>query len=164
MPMPLPRPVRLRTIPLPLPYLQDGSRQLVHDHIPFEPNLLDPANISSGEFILPPWTVDIPKLMPLLLSMPSWIREDESKLLRDGPYVHMTWKPVNNIYLPYCYLCGRWADIVHFGCKTHSDNKAQYYAKHDVRYRREEQSLRGTESTENAVVRGLIPPPKHTEL
>ena len=162
MPMPLPRPVLLRTIPLPLPYLQDGSRQLVHDHIPFEPNLLDPANISSGEFILPPWTVDIPKLMPLLLSMPSWIREDESKLLHDGPYVHMTWKPVNNIYLPYCYLCGRWASIDHFACKKHSDRKAPYYAKHDVRYRREEQSLRGTESTENAVVRGLIPPPRQS--
>ena len=137
-PLPLPRsrPVRIRTIPLPLPY-----GKLVHDHIPFKPNMLDPANISSGEFILPPWTVDIPTLMPLLLSMPSWIREDTTKLLHDGPYVHMTWKPYNTIFLPYCYICGRWADIVHFGCKTHSDSKAQYYARHDVMYRREEHAM-----------------------
>ena len=122
-------PVLRRTIPLPV------------THIPFKPNILDPANISSGEFILPPWTVDIPKIIPLLLSMPPWIREDTTLLLHDGPYVHMTWKPVNNIYLPYCHLCGSWADVVHFGCRKHSNRKARYYAEHDVTYRREEHAM-----------------------
>jgi len=134
--LPRSRPVRIRTIPLPLP---DGKD--VHDHIPFKPNMLDPANISSGGFILPPWTIDIPTLMPLLLSMPYWIHEKESKLLHDGPYVHMAWKAYNTIFLPYCFLCGRWASIDHFAGKTHSDSKAVYYAKHDVMYRIEEHAM-----------------------
>jgi len=134
--LPRSRPVRIRTIPLPLP---DGKD--VHDHIPFKPNMLDPANISSGGFILPPWTIDIPTLMPLLLSMPYRIHEKESKLLHDGPYVHMAWKAYNTIFLPYCFLCGRWASIDHFAGKTHSDSKAVYYAKHDVMYRIEEHAM-----------------------
>ena len=129
LPMPLPRPVLRRTIPLPV------------EHIPFQPNILDPANISSGEFILPPWTVDIPKIIPLLLSMPPWIREDTTLLLYDGPYVRMKWKPVDDIYHPYCHLCGRWADLVHFDSRYHSDSKARYYAEHDVTYRVDEHAM-----------------------